>query len=508
LDRLDATPISGTEGAIFPFFSPDGEWIAFFSYGDGKFKTVSSRGGAPVPLFDASDLRGASWGPDGTIVFTPGVSAGISRISATGGTPQILTTPDAQKGERSHRFPQLLPGGKFLIFTLETNDLRTFDDAQIVLQSLETGERRTLVHGGSDARYSSSGHLVYARAGTLVAVPFDLTGGQVTGPPATVLERVQTNPGAGNGQYAFSETGSLVYVPGTGQSPSFRLVGVDRSGMARPLLERAGVYYDPKLSPDGRRLMVAVGGADDQLWSVDVIRGTLTRFTVEPGDHSGGIWTPDGKRVVFSSNRGGPFNLFWKLADGTGSEERLTMSRHGQWPHAVTPDGALLVFDQVEPTTRSDIWVLPLHGAREPRPLVRSRFNEWGGTLSPDGKWLAFISDESGRDELYVQAFPSAGEKSLVSKEGGVHPRWAGNGELFYRAGNRLMVVAVSASSSFRSEEPRLLFAGMYDNPNVHPYDVTADGKQVVMLQRNAPAEPTPIVVVQGWLNQVRQRAQ
>lgn len=413
-----------------------------------------------------------------------------------------------RKGERSHRFPQLLPGGKFLIFTLETNDLRTFDDAQIVLQSLETGERRTLVHGGSDARYSSSGHLVYARAGTLLAVPFDLTRGQVTGPPVTVLERVQTNPGAGNGQYAFSETGSLVYVPGTGQSPSFRLVSVDRSGMARPLLERPGVYFDPKLSPDGRRLMVGVEGADDQLWLVDVIRGTLTRFTVEPGDHSGAIWAPDGKRVVFSSNRGGPFNLFWKLADGTGSEERLTMSQHAQWPHTVTPDGALLVFDQVEPTTRSDIWVLPLHGTREPRPLVRSRFSEWGGTLSPDGKWLAFISDESGRDELYIQAFPSAGEKWLVSKEGGIHPRWAGNGELFYRTGNRLMAVAVSASPSFRSEDPQLLFAGMYDNPNVHPYDVTADGKQVVMLQREAPAEPTPIVVVQGWLNQVRQRAQ
>jgi hypothetical protein len=200
--------------------------------------------------------------------------------------------------------------------------------------------------------------------------------------------------------------------------------------------------------------------------------------------------------------------LFWKLADGTGSEERLTMSQHAQWPHTVTPDGALLVFDQVEPTTRSDIWVLPLYGTREPRPLVRSRFNEWGGTLSPDGKWLAFVSDESGRDELYIQAFPSAGEKWLVSKEGGIHPRWAGNAELFYRTGNRLMAVAVSASPSFRSEDPRLLFAGMYDNPIVHPYDVTADGKQFVMLQREAQAEPAPIVVVHGWMNEMRQRAQ
>jgi serine/threonine-protein kinase len=504
LDSLEAKPIEGTEGAAGPFFSPNGQWLGFFA--GGRLKKVSISGGPPLILCDAQFGRGATWGPNDTIVFAPTRSSGLFQVSAAGGAPEVLNT---LKGAPSHRYPEVLPGGKAVLFTVGTSG--SWDNAQIVVQELETGQRRVLVEGGTSPRYAPTGHLVYARAGTLLAVPFDLERLEVSGATVPVIEGVVTEALGGKALFSFSRNGSLLYVPGASpEQPDRTLVWVDRQGLAGVLPASPRRYKYPRLSPDGGRLAVNIVGPESDVWLYDLSGETLTRLTFE-GDNERPVWTPDGKRVTFASRRAGPFNLFWRSADGSGSDERLTTGEHFQNPESWSSDGRVLAFQEVNPTTNSDIWVLPLEGERQPRPFLRTPFNEADATFSPDGLWLAYASDESGQYKVYVQPFPGPGGKRQISTEGGREPVWNPNGrELFYRNGDKMIAVDISTEPAFRAGTPRLLFEAGYEGPGPGSdganYDVSPDGQRFVMIQAGQEEqEPvTQINVVLNWFEELK----
>ncbi|MCZ6753222.1 MAG: protein kinase, partial [Acidobacteria bacterium] len=508
MDSLEASPLSGTEGASGTFFSPDGQWVGFFA--DGKLKKVSIAGGPPLTLCDTPNPGNASWGPDDTIVFAPNQGSGLFQVPASGGTPQELITLNIEKGENHLEDPLILPDGKAVLFVASIGG-GTPAGHQIEVQSLETDERRVLIQGAAQPHYLPTGHLVYTGGGTLLAVPFDLARLEVTGPPVTVLEGVMLLSD-GTTQFSVSRSGSLVYVPGFGAGirGESTLVWVDRQGEVEPLGAPERAYRNLALSPDGRSLAVSITEDPRDVWVFDISRHTLTRLTFE-GRNQHPTWTPDGRRIVFSSSRaGGQRNLFWKLADGSSDAERLTTSENIQSPSSWSPDGQFLAFFETHPTNNRDIWVLPIEGERKPRPFLQTPFDEAGAVFSPDGRWLAYMSDESGRLEVYVQPFPGPGGKWQISTDGGEEPVWARNGrELFYRNGDRMMVVEVTTQPTFSAGSPEVLFEGQYqrNSSRVANYNVTPDGQRIVMIQQSgSESAGTQINVVLNWFEELKQR--
>jgi Tol biopolymer transport system component len=506
MDSIEARPIPGTEGAINPFFSPDAQWVGFFA--GGKLKKVSVSGGATQSLGDALLPRGASWGSQGMIALAPTNVSVIQEVPDSGGTPQLLTR--REKGEVSHRWPEFLPGGKAVLFAASANT-SSWPNAQVAVQSLGAGERRNLIRG-MYPRYAPSGHLIYAQGGSLMAVPFDSKRLEVTGTAVPVMEGVLQSTVTGVAQYSFSSTGLMVNVPGGIQSAQSKLVWVNRNGSAQPLAAPAHAYLNPRLSPDGRRVSVGIVEQESQVWLYNLSRETLTRLTFEGNGNSYPVWTPDGKRIAFQSKKeepSGPLKIFWQLADGSGGPERLTTSEDTQAPLSWSPDGQLLAFIEINPTTGYDIWVLRL-GDHKAQPFLRTPFNESVPRFSPDGRWLAYISDESGRYEIYVQPYPGPGGKSQISTDGGTEPVWNPNGrELFYRIGDKMMAVDIATQPSFTAGKPRMLFEGQYvPTPATFPnYDVSPDGQRFLMLKPIEQAVgPTQINVVLNWFEELKRR--
>ncbi len=507
MDSLEAKPIPGTEGAGNPFFSPDGQWVGFFAA--GKLKKVSVSGGGALTLGDTAFPRGGSWGSQGMIAFSPAGVGVLQQVSDSGGAPKPLTR--FEKGDLSHRWPEFLPGGKAVLFAAGPSGV-TFSNAQVAVQSVGTGERRNLIQAGSNPRYAPSGHLVYAQGGSLMAVPFDPQRLVVTGTANAVVEGVLQSPVTGITQYSISATGSLVYVPGGIQATQLSLVWVNRNGTEQPLTAPGRAYFAPRLSPDGRRVAVGIGEQETQVWQYDLSRDALTRFTFAGNLNTVSVWTPDGKRIAFESNKEGTPNLFWQLADGSGGLERLTTSEHVQIPMSWSPDGQLLAFNDINPnpTVHRDILVLRM-GDRKVQPFLRTGFDEGLPRFSPDGRWLAYVSNESGRNEIYVQSYPGPGGKWQISSEGGTEPAWNSNGrELFYRTGNKMMAVEIATQPGFVAGKPRMLFEGRYESSPIagHNYDVSPDGQRFLMLKPSEAAEAasTQIVVVQNWFEELKRR--
>ena len=507
LDQLAGTPLAGTEGAQAPFFSADGTWVGFQSGLLGPLKKVSVLGGPSVTLCAlGSPLRGASWGADDTIIFATASRGGLRRVAAAGGEPEALTTPEAGTGG-FHHFPEILPGGKALLFTMLTGP---GSEGRIALLNLETREEVPLISLGSQPRYAATGHIVYGAEGTLRAVPFDLARLTVTGDPVPVLEDVLTKA-SGAVDFGLAEDGSLVYVTGAAGAAGGRsLVWVDREGReeAVPAPPRAYVY--PRIAPDGTRVAVDIRDQEQDIWIWDFAGEVLTRLTFGPSPDLYSVWTPDGLRVAFSSQRegAGPFNLFWKAADGTGTVERLTDSPNDQFSYAFSPDGEQLLFREIVPDTGQDLRVLSLDDARTVTPLVATPFDDRNAELSPDGHWLAYESNASGQFEIYVRPFPDVeAGRWQVSRAGGIQPAWGPDGqELFYRdPARRLVAVPVrGAGATFTPGNPEVLFEaqGYFTRPGGRTYDVSPDGERFLLIKTGTTDDTgarNDIILVENW---------
>jgi eukaryotic-like serine/threonine-protein kinase len=506
--------VQGRGGVFTPhgvFVSPDGAWVGFFE--GVALKKVAITGGPPVTL-TATDgsSRGATWSDDGTIIYATGASSsGLQRISAAGGKPTVLTTPDVKHGELDHAWPEFLPGGRAVLFTIISATGRSLDDAQIAVLDLRTNTRTVLVTGGHHAHYVRTGHLVYGTGGTLRAVAFDLPRLAVTGTPVPVLDQVMTMAtGAVDAQVAAN--GTLAYFPGSGGDVPRSLVWVDRSGHEDPTGLPKASYGWERVSPDGSRIAVSItsGGGQD-VWIGEPGRGTLTRVTTDPEIDNDPIWTPDGKRLVFPSRReGGRFGFYSMAADGTGPVERLLMSegpgtfRAYDW----SPDARNLVFDYASPVGKGDIGVLSMESGHKWRPLLHSEAYEASPTLSPDGGWMAYVSEQSGRPEVYVERFPGLGDRKQISTDGGSEPVWSPDGrELFYRNGPSMTVVPIERKPTLSIGAPKVLFEEAYfaAGDGSRRYDITPDGKRFLMIKEPGSEDaPKNLTVVLNWQEELK----
>ena len=513
LDRLETEPIPGTEGGVVPFFSPDGQWIGFRHPQSRTVKKVALSGGAPVTLCETEVFYGASWAPDDTIVFSPTIPGALARVPAAGGKPQPLTKLDLDKNERDHRYAQILPGGKAVLFTIGYSDIESYDDARIAVQSLETGERKILVEGGTLGRYSPSGHLLYVRAGTLLAVPFDLAKLAVTGSPVPVLKGVFESVNQGSAHFDVTRSGSLVYVPGGPEGAERTVVWVDRQGKAEPLPLPQRAYLHPRISPDKKQLAIEIEGPTHDCFLYEFGRDVLTKVTLDGLSHWP-LWTPKGDRLTFRKWTG-VFTMWWIPADRSAPEERLTTVGSRQSPASWSPDTRVVAFTQVDAVTGPDAYVMDMAG-RRPRPLARSAFAEGSPRFSPDGKWIAYTSNEAGRNEIYAQPYPGPGPKIQISNEGGTDAVWnPRGGELFYRNGDKMMIVEASTSPTLTVSKPKVLWAGHYSHgtssscgapgPTSSNYDVTPDGQRFIMIHdEDQDAVPTTVNVVLGWATELK----
>jgi len=513
LNEPEPKAIPGTDSAAEPFFSPDGRWLGFFA--NRQLKKVSLTDGTMVVVAPANDSTGAAWAPDGTIVFAPGYSTGLVRISADGGSSQPVTTRNTAAGEAGHSWPDILPDGDHVLYTIEYNG-KSFAEADIAVVSLATGATKVLLKGGAVARYSPSGHLVFARADRLLAVPFDPARLEVTGETTTVATGVSAEIGRGRTHFALSRAGSLAFAPGDLDVGARDLLWVGRNGSVTPASKTRRGFFSVHLSPDGGRVIMSVLGSDDDVWMLDLTRDVPTRLTFGT-ENAVPAWAPDGRRFAWSSDRNGAFNLYLSSIDAPQAVERLTTSDRRQRVGGFSPDGKLLVYVEQAPAAGGDIWMLQTDRTGQPQPLVKTRFNERVPLVSPDGRWLAYASDETGRTEIYVQPFPGPGPKQqvsdgrgvdLASPLGGSEPdravRWSSNGrELFYWNGDRLMSVPVAAGREFSSGPPRVVFA----LTQVLDADVAPDGRRFLVVREAAPPRLGQIVVALGGAAEIGKRS-
>jgi eukaryotic-like serine/threonine-protein kinase len=525
LDRFESTAIPGTEGGNAPFFSPDGRWVGF--YADGVLQRVSIDGGAALKICDAPAVWSGTWSADDTIVFATSASpGGLWRVPAGGGSPERLTTVDAANGELQHAYPQLLPGGDILFGVI------TDKGWHLALLAPSTKQVRALGQpgsGGAGAQYVPTGHLLYAQGGGLVAVPFD-PARAVPGSPVPLLERADVDP-TGSAAFAVSASGRLVYIPHADVLPVRSLVSVDRAGRATLLSETRGGYEHPRLSPDGRRLVVAIeseSGSD--IWIYDLERGYRTRLT-SGGVNRFPVWSRDGQQITFQSARSGGVTMYSIRVTGGGEPEPLiarpsaeaagasralagllpgTMplftAANPHLPMSWSPDGKQLAFDERKPSAERDIWVVE-HGS-DPSPFLMTAFDESSPAFSPDGRWLAYVSDESGQSEVYVQPFPGPGAKWPISTGGGTDPVWSADGrELYFRRGDQVEAVAITTAPEFRAGKPQPLFESRYEtSEGARNYDVAPDGRSFVLIRSEGMAQPDQFNVVLNWFAELRSR--
>jgi Tol biopolymer transport system component len=521
LDETKLAMLSGTENGRDPFFSPDGKWIGFFA--DGKMKKISVQGGAPILLCDAPNPRGANWGEDGNIIVALNVFGALSRVLSEGGTPQPVTK--LQGGAVTHRWPQPLRASEAVLFTLSSSIL-AFEDASIAAVSLKTGEIKILVRGGYFGRYlpthEATGHLVYVHEGVLFGVPFDPARLELRGTAAPLLEGLAADPTSGAGELSFSQTGTLMYRTGKASAESWSVSWLDNFGKTGPLIPTPGLYITPRFSPDGQQLAFAQGNGNDRsIFVYDRRKGAMSRATFNMQLANSPTWSPDGKHIAFSFRSAGGFGLGWMRADGAGEIQHLLNRNNLLTPYSFFPDGRRLAYSETDPDTGLDLWTLPLDVSDpdhpkpgKAEPFLRTSSNEVFPAVSPDGLWIAYESDESGRNEVYVTRFPGPVGKWQVSNGGGMLPIWSRNGrELFFQnLDYRIMVTDCEPTNeSFVHGTPHLWSdQQLHDvSVTVPNYDLAPDGKSfAVFLKVNAPEEKgdVHIAFLLNFFDELRRR--
>lgn len=508
LNSLESTPIAGTEGGNSPFFSPDGQWLGFWA--SGQIKKVQISGGTASPICNAEAI-GASWGPDDTILIGA-IYSGILRVPASGGKPVTVVQP---KPSFAYEYPQFLPDGRSFLYTRRTPG--SVSQNQLVMRSVDKDDETVILTGVYNFSYLKSGIIVYTVGSNsngveLHAVAFDVSSRKVSGSPVTVVKDVAATTFWGGAHFAVSESGTLAYLPAIAGSHQTRLVRVSQVGQVEVLAAESRLYSDPRVSSDGHFVAAHLQGDDNDVWVASVERGTLTRLSFNPGEDETPVWSPDGRTVAWSASRSDLVRgIFRRSADGRGNEELIwSLDLHAHvrdW----TPDGKALIFETTSPKTNNDIWRLDLDGQPRATPVVQTPFNEHNSRLSPDGHWLAYTSNESGRDEIYVQAYSQGGARLTVTTSGGDQPVWAHDGRtLFFRSNSAVYAIDFVPGPQPSVSNARSLFPDRFDNPqagNHTGYDVFPDGR-LLMLQSSTDSanDRTKIVMVFNWLEELKQQ--
>jgi serine/threonine protein kinase/Tol biopolymer transport system component len=502
LDDFAARPVPDTEGGKSPLFSPDGQWLGFFV--GGKLEKISLAGGVPQVLCTgASGVGSGTWAPDWTIYFSGGYG-GLMSVSGYGGECRRVISPTESTGAVGFSQPWMLPGGQSLLVAVATG----FGGQQssVAVLSLKTLKLKTLLQDATNPAYVAPGYLIFGRAGALWAVPFDLGKLELTGPSTPLVNGIADNNGGTFVQFAVSESGMLVYAPGSEARPEREIVETDRSGNSQAVTPSPRAYEDLSLSPDGNHLAITIEGPLWNIWTYDLVKKTLARLTFE-NDNRDPFWTADGKNIAYTSLRNGRWGIYEKPADGSGQEHELFQSAVWSFVSSFSPDDSSMAMVQDNPVTGPDIFLLPLHAAGKPRVFLQTKATEWFAQYSPDGRWIAYESDESGKSEIYVQSSGATGGKWQISSGGGVRPVWSRNDpEIFYRNGNKLMAVPVRTSPSFSAGTPQALFQADYFNSG-HDFDATPDGKRFFFIKSLTEASaPTELRVVLHWAHELAER--
>jgi Tol biopolymer transport system component/tRNA A-37 threonylcarbamoyl transferase component Bud32 len=495
LDSLTAQPLVGTDGAVSPFWSPDSRLVGYFA--NGKLFKVDASGGRPQALCDVGESRGGAWNSDGVILFS-GLE-GLYRVSAQGGAP-VLATKVAPK-EEAHRWPYFLPDGRHFVFLA---DAATTEDHHIRVGSLESQESQILFGAVSRIVYAPPGYLLYVSQGALVALTFDARALKVTGDPTTIAEHIAEVGDNHEFDFSVSDDGVLAYQSG---NPNSQLTWFDRTGKKLNSVGESANYDTVSLSPDERRAAVTLLDADGRIadvWLLDLTRDSISRLTFDPSGEGNPVWSPDSNNIVYSSNRlgGGQVNLYEKAASGAGDDQLLLQSATAKYATSWLRDGQFILFENWPLRAKAGIWLLPLTGERQPKPLLQTvAFDQTGGQFSPDGRFVAYMSNESGRTEVYVRPFPLSDDKWPISSGGGQRPLWRADGkELFYVTEGRLMSAEIRASGKFESSVPEQLFRTNIKNQGDGLcYAAAADGQRFLVNTFVEGDNPAPMIVVLNW---------
>jgi serine/threonine protein kinase len=510
MDSLTAQRLEGTDGATYPFWSPDSHYLGFFQ--DGKLKKIDVTGGPPVLLCDAPDARGGAWSNKGVIVFAPQVLAGgLSSVPAAGGMPSPVATHKGSGGAYSNRWPEFLPDGKHFLYLSGDLSAPGTNKLGVYVGAVGTNEEKFLLQADSDALYAPPGYLLFLRGDTLMAQRFDAGSQKLEGEVFPVAEHVGSPSQFRLGLFSVSRTGLLIFTSSGAGSTGGQLVWVDANGKEMNKVGPPGVFF-PRLSPDGKRAAygATAGSGSPNLWLMDLERGVQTRFTFNSGGDIGPVWSPDSTRVVYTSVRKGNYDLYVKNASGAGSANLLLHSDDLKIPSDWSRDGRYIAYDQQDSKgkTKYDLWVVPLNGDHKPFAYLQTPFNEGTGMFSPDGHWMAYESDQSGRSEIYLSPFPAGGSKWQVSQGGGVQPIWSRDGSKLYYVspGGKLMVASIKENGpAVAIGTPQELFQIQLQDPTAggQSYAVAPDGKRFLVDQAGQGASP-PLTLVTNWTEIVK----
>ncbi|MFQ5674275.1 MAG: protein kinase [bacterium] len=501
MDKFQATPIQGTDGANSLFFSPDGQWIGF--YADGKVKKASLFGGVPTTLLETEFFFGASWTNQDSITFATRDSHGnsvLAKLSANGGAPTVLSQSQNRTAAKIISWPQVISGGKAILFTTLPEKSRNPDEGSAEILDLQSGERRTVLQGGVHARYSPTGHIVAAGSGGLLAAPFDPSKLEVTGPTVQVLEGILLTSGY-IPNYAFSNDGSLVYVSAGKAAIEQSVVSVDRQGNSATIVSRHADFSWPRVSPDGRRVALTMDG---KIWLMDMDSGDLVQLPTL-GNCDRALWSPDGKEVTFASDRNGAWNLYKQSVENLNARAtQLTEGEQQKWPTSWSADGTALAYHQADPDSGLDIWVLETGESNKAHPFLTTAANEQQAVFSPDGKWLAYTSDQSGRNEIYLQTYLDKSSPVQISQDGGAWPMWRPDGgELYFLSGNTVMAVAISTTPQVVVGSPAALFE---TNARGADIAISPQSGRFVAIEESLPGDIGRLNLVLNWFEELNRQ--